>query len=59
MPQLLPGAFKKRAADVQFLSALFYLSVCYAQFFIFPYSTVTYTKLTTYRLKAADACLLS
>ena len=59
LPQLLPGAFKKRAADVQFLSALFYLSVCYAHFFTFPYSTATYAKQATYRLKAVDASLLS
>ena len=51
LPQLLPGAFKKRAADVQFLSALFYLSVCYAHFFTFPYSTATYAKQATYRLE--------
>ena len=34
-------------------------TVCYALFFILPYSTVTYAELATYRLKAADACLLS
>ena len=34
-------------------------TVCYAHFFILPYSTATYVELVTYRLKATDACLLS
>ena len=34
-------------------------TVCYAHFFIFQYSTATYAKQETYRLKAVDTFLLS
>ena len=44
LPQLITGAFRKADAGVQFLSALFFLTVCYAQFFTFPYPTATYVK---------------
>ena len=50
LPQLITGAFRKADAGVQFLSALFFLTVCYAQ---------TYVKQAAYRLKAVDDCLLS
>ena len=59
LPQHLPGTFKKLAAGVLLLPALFYRSVCYAHFFIFQYSTATYVKCAAYRLKAVDPCLLS
>ena len=52
------SSFRKSDAGVPFLSALLYLTVCYDHFFTFPYSTATYAKRATYRLKAVDACLL-
>lgn len=57
LPQLLQGAFRKSDAGVPFLSAFLYLTVCYDHFFTFPYSTATYAKRATYRLKAVDASL--
>ena len=49
---------RKWTAGVQFLPALFYPTVCYAHFFTFPYSTATYAKRATSRLKAIEASLL-